>query len=149
MAIFNQIEEDYLTAFKAHDELKIATLRMLKSAIHNGEIQKKDKLTDPEIYSILNKEIKQRKDSIEQFKKGNRNELAQKEEDEIKILSSYLPDQLSDEEVEKIVNETISSTGAHSMSDFGLVMKEVMPKLKGKAEGEKVSQKVKTKLQGK
>ena len=148
MSILSQIEEDYKEAFRAHNELKISTFRMLKSALHNSEIQKRKPLSEEDIYAVLNKEIKQRKEAAVQYRQGERPELAQKEENEIKIISLYLPTPLTDAEITKVVDEAIISTKANSISDLGMVMKEAMPKLKGKAAGDKVSQIVKNKLRG-
>ena len=146
MDIIDQIEHDFLNAFKAREELKTQTLRLLKSAIKNKEIAIGKKPTSEEVIQIIAREVKQRKDSAEEYTKGNRPELAEKEKEEIEILKVYLPEQLSKDEIAKIVEDTISALKATSAKDMGRVMAEVMPKLKGKADGTMVSELVKEKL---
>ena len=145
--ISEKIAQDILNAQKSKDDLTLSCLRMLKSAIKYIAIQeKKDSLDEAEILNVIQKQIKQRKDSAEAFKNANRPELLQKEEDEIKILSVYLPAALSDEEILKIVDDSISKTGAKSKADMGLVMKEVMTQTRGRADGSKISQLVNQRL---
>ena len=146
--IISKINQDSINALKDKDELKISTLRMLKSSLHNLEIEKQSELYDGDIFAVLQKEINQRNDSITQFKQAGRNELAEKEENEIKIISNYLPEQMGDEELIKIVESSIAKIGAKEMKDFGAVMKEIMPQVKGKATGDQVSAIVKQKLGG-
>lgn len=136
--ILDRINEDYKNAVKEKNENKRQTLNMLKSAIKYREIELRTsnkELTEDEIISVIQKEIKKRKEAIELYEKGGRNDLAQKEKEEIAVLESYLPKQLSEDEIREIVKETINSVGATSPSDVGKVMKEVMPKVKGKADG--------------
>ena len=133
----------------ARDELKTSVLRMLISAITYYEIQKGGagyEATDEDVLSVIQKETKQRQDSIEQFKNANRNELAEKETKELEMLKVYLPTQMTEEEIRTIVKETISQTGAKNMQDIGKVMGTLMPKLKGKADGNLVSKTVKESL---
>ncbi len=138
-SILDQVEKDYIVSYKAKDLPKISVLRMLKSAIKNAKIEKKDNLSDQDIYKIISKEIKQRRESAEQYKTGNRLDLAEKELDEIKYFEIYLPTQLTDDEINKIIQETISSSGLDSISDFGKIMGLLIPKISGKADGSKVS----------
>ena len=149
MSTHSQIESDLVSALKSHDELKASVLRMIKNALKNKEIEKRKELTKEEVGAVLNKEIKQRKDSIEQFKKGRRDDLAQKEEKEIQIIFQYLPKQLNETELNQYIQEAISTTGAESPADFGKVMGVLMPQLKGKADGQKVANLVKSKLSAK
>ncbi len=140
MALKNQIQEELGTAMKAGDETKVSTLRMLKAAILKFEVSGKEKTdaTDEVILDIITKEIKQRRDSIEQFKAGNRFEMAEKEEKELEILMAYMPPQMSDDELKKIVIETIEETGASTDQGIGRVIGAVMAKVKGQADGGRV-----------
>ncbi len=136
--ILDKINEDYKNAVKDKDEVKRETLNMLKSAIKYREIELRSsgkELTEEEVISVIQKEIKKRKEAIELYEKGGRGDLVSKEKRELEILESYLPKQLSEEEIENIIKEVINSVGATSPSDIGKVMKEVMPKVKGRADG--------------
>lgn len=146
MTLKEQIEKDFIEAYKAKDELKASTLRMIKSAIKNKEIVSGNELDESAVVDVVAKEIKQRRDSADEYKKGGRPELAEKEEKEINILKVYLPEQLSEEEITKIVESAIKKTGASSISDIGKVMSVVMPEVKGKSDGALVSKIVKDKL---
>ena len=133
----------------ARDELKTSVLRMLLSAINYSEIEKGGagyEATDEDVLSVIQKEVKQRRDSIEEFKKGGRQELVDKETKELEILQTYLPEQMSEDEIRKSVEETISQTGAKSIRDMGRVMGALMPKLKGKADASLVSKIVRENL---
>lgn len=133
-----KIAEDLKSAMKAGDAQKRDTLRMLDSMVKNTEIEKKKReegLTDEEIQEVIARAIKQRKDSITQFETGGRPELAEKEKAEIEILSGYMPEQMSEEEVRSAVKEVIVETGASSKADMGKVMGAAMGRLKGKADG--------------
>jgi len=121
---------------KAKDELKTGALRMLKAAILKTEVSgDRKEATDSDILGIINKEIKSRRDSVEQFRAGNRMEMAEKEEKEIDVLLAYMPPQLSEEEVLKMAEEAIAQTGATKKNEMGKVMGALMPKLKGMADG--------------
>lgn len=146
MSLQIQIETDFKDALKNRETLKVSVLRMLKSALKNNEIALKKELTDQEVGEIVTKEVKQRKDSTEQFKIGNRKELAEKEEAEIKVLVKYLPKQLSDQELAKIIDSAISKSKASNPADMGKVMGQIMPQVKGKADGSLVSKIVRDKL---
>ena len=146
MDILKKINEDLVASMKSRaDELKVSTLRMMKSSIKNAEIAKRGKgeLTEEDITGVLSSMVKQRKESVEQYLKANRNDLAEKENKEISIIQAYLPEQLSLEDVDEIIKSTIQETGITGMKDMGRLMKELMPKLKGKADGKLVSQRVK------
>ena len=141
MEVIERIESDFKKALKDKDKIVISTLRMVKSALHNKEIEKKgEKLQDAEVIKVIAKQVQQHRDSIEQFKKGKREELVEKETKEREILKKYLPKQLSPEEIANIVKNIITKTGTKDKSDFGKVMKLVMAELKGKADGKLVSE---------
>jgi len=152
--MFHQrIKEDLKEALKAGDGFRVGTLRMVLSSLHNKEIEKKGKgqepkLTEEETIEVLMNEAKKRKESNEAYLKGNRNDLADKEKKELEIITVYLPKQLSEEEIKKIVQETIQKIGAQSEKDFGKVMGLLMKELKGKADTKLVSQIVKKSLEG-
>ncbi|NQU95767.1 MAG: GatB/YqeY domain-containing protein [Candidatus Omnitrophica bacterium] len=141
MTIEEKIDNEYKTALKAKDAIKVSTLRMLKAEINNVKLnQSKLELKEADIIKIVHRQIKQHKDSIEQFEKGNRADLAEKEKKELAILSDYMPEQLSEEELRKIITETIKELEATTKKDMGKVIKAVMEKAKGKADGKTVSQ---------
>ncbi|PLX41618.1 MAG: glutamyl-tRNA amidotransferase [Deltaproteobacteria bacterium] len=133
------IKADTIKAMKAKEKLKVDTLRMVTAALQNKKIEKRDELTDDEVISVLMTLSKQRKDSIEQFKKGGRDDLADKESAELVIIQGYLPAQMSEEEVREVVKEVIAATGAASPGDMGKVMGQVMGRLKGKADGKMIN----------
>jgi len=145
--ILEKINGDLKGAMRGKDELSVSVLRMLISAIRNKEISlrkgEKIELADEQIIEVIKSEIKKRKDSIEAYRAGGRPDLADKEKKEEEILEAYLPPQMSDEELEKIVRETVVSLGEVSQKDFGRIMGQVMGKAKGKADGNKVSEIVK------
>ena len=136
-----KIDSELKTAMKEKDEIKLGTLRMLKAAIKNKEIEKIVKsLSDGEIIEVIQKQIKQRRDSIAEFEKANRSDLVKKETAEVKILEKYLPQQLTEPELTAIIKKTIETLGAKTKADIGRVMKEVMPQVSGKADGKQVNQ---------
>lgn len=149
MTLAEKINQDFVAAMKSKDDALVSVLRMLKAAIQNAQIQSKDDFTDQSVEKIIQKEIKQRKDSVERFSAGGRPELAEKEQFEIKILENYLPEGLSDEELEELVKSSITESEAKSIADFGNVMKVLMPKIAGRADGTKVSELVKKQLNDK
>ncbi|EKD91071.1 MAG: hypothetical protein ACD_30C00049G0039 [uncultured bacterium] len=141
-----KIKEDLKQAQLNRDEIRLSTLRLLLSEINNSKIQKGSDLTDDEITSVVQKEAKKRRESVESFKKGGREDLAQKEESELKILEAYMPAGLSNEELTKLVEDSINELGANSLADMGKVMSSVMAKVAGRADGSIVSSLVKEKL---
>ena len=149
MAIVERIEKDLVAAMKAREELRLSVLRMAKAALTNKKIELGKPLADPEALAVLRTLIKQRHDSVEQFRKGKRDDLADKEEAEIKIIELYLPAGASEEEIDAAVAAAIQETGATSAKDLGKVMKAAMAKLAGKnVDGKHVSEKVRAKLGG-
>ncbi|MFA5159538.1 MAG: GatB/YqeY domain-containing protein [Candidatus Omnitrophota bacterium] len=147
MSLAEQIEKDVIVAMKAKDAVKVSTLRMLKSALGNYLIQvKKDKAEDPEVLGIIAKQAKQRRESVESFEKAGRKDLSEKEKAELAILESYLPKQLTDDELRTAVLNAIATSGAKDPADMGKLMKALMPSIQGKADGKRVQETVKTLL---
>lgn len=141
--LLDQILTDLKNAQLSRDEVKVSTLRLLLSEIRNGEIAKGQPLSDEDIISIISREVKKRKEAAAGFRTGGREEPALKEEAESKVLESYLPAQISNEELTKIISETINEMGASGVTDMGRVIGAVMAKVKGQADGETVSALVK------
>ena len=149
MSIVEQIEKDLVGAMKAKEELKLSVLRMAKAALMNKKVELGKPLGDPEALAVLRTLIKQRRDSTEQFRKGKRDDLADKEEAEIKIIECYLPASASAEEIDAAVASAIQESGATGSKDMGKVMKATMSKLAGKnVDGKQVSEKVRARLGG-
>jgi len=143
----DQISKDYVTAMKAKDSVKSSTLNFLRAQIKNILIEKRvDKLQDADVVVVIKKQVKQRQDSIEQYTQGGRKDLADKEASELEILKTYLPEEMSEAEVEKLVQEAITESKAASMKDMGNVMKALMPKVSGRADNKLVSEVVKKAL---
>lgn len=146
MRVLEQLNEDMKDAMRAKDKERLTTIRMLKAAMQNEEIDKGRDLNADEELAILSREKKQRLDSLEEFSKADRQDLVEKIEAEIKIVDKYLPEQLSDNELEEIVKETIADVGAESMKDMGTVMSAIMPKVQGRADGSQVNALVRKEL---
>jgi len=144
MSLTDQIQKDMTEAMRARDEKRLSTLRMMKSALKNKEIEKRAPLDDKEALQVLSTMIKQRKDSIEQFTKGNRPELAQKEADEVTLIETYMPKAVSEDEIRAAVQAVIAEMGSPTMKDMGTVMKNVMARFAGaRVDGKVVSELVK------
>ena len=143
MSLLKRIDDDLKVAMKSSDAVRVSVLRMAKAAIKNVQIEKSRELSDEEILSVLSSMGKQRRESIEQFSKAGREDLAGIERQELSILQSYMPAQLSLEEVEKFIVEAIQESAAKSEADMGKVMKVLMPKIKGLADGKWVNTRVK------
>ena len=149
MSIAKKVEKDLVAALKAQEALKLSVLRMVKAALMNKKVELGKTLDDSEALAVLRTLAKQRRESVEAFRKGGREDLATKEESEIKIVESYLPASASDEEIEAAVAAAITETGASTAKDLGKVMKAAMAKLAGKnADGKRVNEKVRAKLGG-
>ena len=147
MTLQEKIQAQIAESMRSKDQLRLGVLRMMKTAVKNKEIDKMKPLEEGEVIAVLNTLVKQRKDSVEQFRSGGREELAQKEEAEIKIIEEYLPAAASDDDIRRAVAEAVQETGAASVKDMGKVMKATLARLAGKtADGSRVSQFVKEKL---
>lgn len=139
-SLVNRLENDMKEAMRAREETRLSVLRMIIAAVRNVEIEKNAKsIDDAEAIKILQKNLKQHKESIAQFEKGNRPDLVAKESAELKIIETYLPKQLTDEDLNRLVKEVIAETGASSKSDTGKVMKAAMAKAQGQADGKTIS----------
>ncbi|ADY73437.1 hypothetical protein Dester_0796 [Desulfurobacterium thermolithotrophum DSM 11699] len=139
MGLKAQLLQDMKEAMRAKDKVRLSTIRMINSLIKNAEIEKRGELTDDEIIQLLMKYAKQRKEAIEMYEKGGRQDLVEKEKAELAVVESYLPKQMSEEEIRELVKEAIEATGASSPKDIGKVMQHVMPKVKGRADGSVVN----------
>ena len=149
MSLEDRISQEYVGAMKARDSLRSSVLSFLRAQVKNVKIDKRlEKIADEDVIAIVKKQIKQRQDSITQFRAGNREDLAAKEEQELLILKDYLPAALSPEALKNIVDEVIKSSGAVSIKDMGKVMKEVLAKTGGAADSQVVSTLVKERLSG-
>jgi len=135
MTSFEKIEADLMAAFKAKETQVVSTLRLLKTAVKNKSIELKKDLGDEEVAAVVKYQVKQLKDSVDAFVEGAREDLAVKAREELEILAKYLPEQMSEEELKKIVDETVAETGASGKAEMGKVMGAVMGKVKGKADG--------------
>ncbi len=146
MAVLDLINADLVEAQKKRDEVVVSTLRMLLAAVKNAQIAKGGELADEEVLEQITKSAKQHRESIDAYEKGDRGDLVEKEKAELNVLAKFLPEQMSVEEIGRIVDEAISSTGAKGAGDMGRVMGQVMAAVKGKADGNVVSGVVKSKL---
>jgi len=140
MLLWERLDAEMKTAMKAGEPTKVSVIRMVRSEVRNAEIAKGEPLTEEEISEVLAKEAKRRRESIEQFQKGNRSDLVEKETAALQILSQYMPEQLDEEEIVDIAREVISELHATSRSDKGRVMSAVIQRVRGKADGRLVSQ---------
>lgn len=146
MTLLEQLSKDMIEAMKSKDSFTLGVIRMAKGAIQLESINKKKELSDEDVVSVIAKQIKMRNDSIAEFSKANREDLVIQNKKEIDILSKYMPEQLSGAEVNKIIDEAFEKINPTSSKDMGLIMKEVSPKLKGKADMGKVNAIIKEKL---
>ena len=139
MSIKDKLIADLKDAMKSHNKLRKDVITLIRSAIKQREVDERIELTDEDILTIISKQLKEKKSSIEDFKKGNREDLVKQTEDEMKILLEYLPKQLSQEDLKEIVKDAIDKENISSMKDIGKLMKAVMPQVKGKADGNAVN----------
>ena len=146
MSLKDQLNESMKTAMKARDALRLSAVRMVLSLVKNREIDQKKELNDQDVIDVISTLAKQRRESIRMYREGNRQDLVEKEEAELKILLGFLPAQLSPAEIEALVDRIISETGALGARDMGRVMKALTPLTAGKADGKTVSDTVKQKL---
>lgn len=143
-----RITEDMKSAMKAKEKERLATIRLILSAMKQKEVDERVELTDEHVFAILNKMVKQRRDSISQYEKAGRDDLVSQEQFELDLITQYLPAQLSDEEIQSAVSTTIQEIGANSMKDMGKLMGVLKDKLEGRADMAKVSQLIKAQLSG-
>lgn len=143
MSLLQKLDDDLKRALKASDSLKVSVLRLTKAALKNKQIDKREELSDDEILSVISTLSKQRRESIELFSKGEREDLAEKERQELAILRSYLPKQLTPEELDAIIAEAIKESSAGGLKEIGKVMRLVMQRVKDAADGKIVNQRVK------
>lgn len=146
MSLKDKLMEDLKTSMKNKDTIRKNTVTMVRAAVKQREVDERIELNDEDVLDIISKQLKEKKMAIEEFKKGSRQDLVDTTESEMEILLGYLPEQLSEEEVEKIVKETIEEIGATSIKDIGLIMKSTMPKVKGRADGNMVNKAVRKML---
>ncbi len=148
MTLKERITEDMKSAMRAGDKDRLAVIRMILAAIKQREVDERTTLDDAQVLAVLDKMVKQRRESLAQFESGGRADLVAKESAEIAVIQSYLPEQLSDAEIDALIAEAIASTGASSVKDMGKVMGVVKPKVQGRADMAAVSARVKQKLSG-
>lgn len=146
MSLKEKIKDDIKQAMRDKNESRVSTLRMLSAAIQRREVDERIQLDDTQVIAVIEKLVKQGRESIEQYIKGGRQELADKESGEIAVFQAYLPQQLSEAEIDQLVAEAIAATGAASVKDMGKVMGALKPKLQGRADMSKVGGKIKNKL---
>ncbi|MDQ0351064.1 uncharacterized protein YqeY [Alkalibacillus filiformis] len=147
MSLLDRLNEDMKQAMRNKEKEKLTVIRAIKSSLQNEAIKKNEELTEDDELQVLTREVKQRKDSLQEFKAASREDLVEKTERELALIETYLPKQLSDEELHQIIEETIQEVGATAKQQMGQVMSAVMPKVKGKTDGSKVNQFVLKQLQ--
>jgi len=146
MSLEERLVDEMKQAMRSNDKLRLSTIRMIRSALKNKEIELRKKLDDEEVIKVIQGMVRKGEESLEAFQLGGRTDLVEKEKKEIEILKSFLPQALGQEEIFKIIDQSIEETQASSLKDLGKVMKSVMPKLQGKADGKLVNQWVREKL---
>jgi len=149
MGIPERLDEDLKTAMKSRDELRVQVLRMLKSDLRYKKIELGRELTDDDAIGVLSSGVKKRRDSVEEYSRGGREDLANGEAAEIAIIQGYLPEQLSDEELAALVDKAVTQTGARTIKDMGAIMKVLMPDIRVRADGKAVNAAVRARLEGK
>ena len=147
MSLLRRFDDDLRQALKASERSKVSVIRMVKAAVKNAQIEKGRELTDEEIISVLSTMAKQRRESIEQFTRGSRADLVRNEEQELGILQSYMPQQLGNDEIERMIHDAIRESSAAGAQDMGKVMRILMPRIRGLADGKYVNQRVKELLE--
>jgi len=147
MAVREKLDEDMKDALRAGDKLRLSAIRLLRSQLKNEAIQRQRELTEDEELSVLSSAVKMRKEAIEKFKEGNRQDLVEQEQAELAVVRSYLPEPLSEEQISRLIDAVVSQTGATGVSDLGSVMREIMPQVRGRADGGFVNKLVREKLQ--
>lgn len=139
MGLVQEIEKELVRATKSRDRERLSAIRLIRSAIQNRQIEKREELTDEEVLQVLSSLVKKAKESIEQFEKGNRPDLVEKERKELQIILSFMPQQLSEEQLREELRRIVEEKGAKGLGDLGLVMRTAMDRLKGRAEGKVVN----------
>jgi uncharacterized protein YqeY len=139
MSLLDDIDHCFKTALKNQNRLELSTLRLLKTALKNRQVQEKRPLTEAEVIGVITSQVKQRRDSIEEFKRAGRSDLAQQEEEELRFLLSFLPQQLSEEDIRRELQGIISEIRASGPGDLGRLMKAAMPRMAGRADGKMVN----------
>ncbi|BCU82424.1 hypothetical protein JIR001_22070 [Polycladomyces abyssicola] len=139
VSLLERLNQDMKTAMKNKEKTKLSVIRMLRSEIKNEEIQRQHTLSDEEVIEVLMRELKKRKDALQQFEEAGRDDLVQQLREEITVIEPYLPEQLSEEELRELVREVVQEIGASSKADMGKVMKAIMPRVKGRADGKLVN----------
>lgn len=140
MALLDQLNDDLKQAMKEKDKVRLSVIRMVKSAVKNREIELGRALTDEDVVGVIQKEIKQRRDSLQAFQDAHRTDLIEQAEQEIAVLQSYLPAQLTDDEIAQLAKDVMARVGASGKADMGKVMRELMPEVRGRADGRRVQQ---------
>jgi uncharacterized protein YqeY len=146
MGLYERVNQEMVLAAKERDKLRLSAVRLIKTGLHNREIDLKRPLNDEECLQLLSAMVKQRRDSIEQFRQGGRMDLVEKEEAELKIIQTFMPEQISEESIAAEIEKAIQEVSAISIKDMGKVMKVLMPRLIGRADGKLVGDKVKARL---
>lgn len=146
MSLVDRLTADMKQAMKAKEKARLSVIRMIKTSLHNESIKFGRQLSDDEALSVLNRELKQRKDSLQEFENAGRQDLVDEVREEIAIVQSYMPEQLSEDEIRSIIDRVISQVGATSKADIGKVMKAIMPEVKGRADGGLINRLVRSKL---
>jgi uncharacterized protein len=139
VSLLERLNQDMKTSMKNKEKTKLSVIRMLRSEIKNEEIERQHTLNDEEVIEVLMRELKKRKDALQQFEEAGRKDLVQQLQEEIAVIQPYLPEQLSEEELRELVREVLQETGATSKADMGKVMKAIMPRVKGRADGKLVN----------
>ncbi|MTT32510.1 GatB/YqeY domain-containing protein [Terrilactibacillus sp. BCM23-1] len=146
MSLLDRLNQDLKQAMRDRDKVKLSVIRMIKTSITNESIKHGKELSDDDVLTVLSRELKQRKDSLQEFENAGRQDLIEGVQKEIEVVNLYMPEQLSKDDLQTIIDETISEIGAVSKSDMGKVMSALMPKVKGKADGKLVSSLVQSRL---
>lgn len=146
MGLLEEITQDMKKAMKSKEKDRMQVLRLLRSDLKKAKIDKRGDFTEEDAQQVINKAAKNRRESIESYKKGDRQDLVEEEQKELEVIEEYLPEQMSDDEIKELIDQVIEETGASGMQDMGKVMGTIMPKVRGKADGSKVQAIVRSKL---
>ncbi|MCF7740782.1 MAG: GatB/YqeY domain-containing protein [Candidatus Marinimicrobia bacterium] len=146
MGLLEEITQDMKKAMKSKEKERMQVLRLLRSDLKKAKIDKRGEFTEEDAQQVINKAAKNRRESIESYKKGDRQDLVEEEQKELEVIEEYLPEQMSDDEIKELIDQVIEETGASGMQDMGKVMGTIMPKVRGKADGSKVQAIVRSKL---